>query len=80
MVNHWLRPTAGASGFTDATGKLYFNANGISGADSAGTWYKYTYLFPNGGATDARIAIPNLVLVRRMKSAMVTTAREAGAT
>src|SRR4051812_11005432 len=53
----WLRPTAGASGFTDGTGKLYFNANGISGADSAGTWYKYTYLFPNGSATDARIAI-----------------------
>ena len=52
----WLRPTSGSSGFTDALGKLYFNANGNSGADSAGTWYKYTYLFPDGSATDARIS------------------------
>ena len=52
----WLRPNSGASGFTDATGKLYFNANGNAGADTAGTWYKFIYLFPNGTASDARIA------------------------
>src|SRR5689334_16129361 len=52
----WLKPNSGASGFTDGTGKLYFNANGNAGADPAGTWYKYTYLFPNGSATDARIS------------------------
>src|SRR4051794_39275378 len=40
----WLKPSSGSSGFTDSTGNLYFNANGNSGADSAGTWYKYTYL------------------------------------
>jgi len=52
----WLRPTSGASGFTDATGKLYFNATGNAGADTAGTWYKYVYLFPDGAASDARIS------------------------
>jgi type IV pilus assembly protein PilY1 len=52
----WLRPSSGASGFTDSTGKLYFNANGNSGADSAGTWYKYAYLFPDGSASDARVS------------------------
>jgi len=52
----WLRPSSGASGFTDNTGKLYFNANGNAGADTTGTWYKYVYLFPDGSATDARIS------------------------
>jgi type IV pilus assembly protein PilY1 len=52
----WLRPTSGASGFTDATGKLYFNATGNAGADTSGTWYKYVYLFPDGAASDARIS------------------------
>jgi type IV pilus assembly protein PilY1 len=52
----WQRPGSGASGYTDATGKLYFNANGNSGSDGTSYWYKYTYLFPNGTTVDARTA------------------------
>lgn len=55
----WLKPASGASSFTDASGKLWFNPNGNSGNDSGSTWYKYAYLFPNGTASDARVLSDN---------------------
>ena len=39
----------------DASGKPYFNQTGQSSAQSDGDWDKFTYLFPNGCASDARV-------------------------
>ena len=50
----WQKPSSGTSSFTDASGDLWFNANGNAGVDGANTWYKYAYLFPDGNASDAR--------------------------
>ena len=56
----WLKPSSGASSFTDGNGKLWFNANGNSGSDGSGnTWYKYGDLFPDGTTSDARVMSDN---------------------
>ncbi len=55
-----LKPSSGASSFTDGSGKLWFNANGNAGNDGSGnTWYKYGYLFPDGTTSDARVMSDN---------------------